>query len=561
MANPSRGIFSRNFDKQAVGRLHRSARRLRYVAFAFVLLAAIAVLLVWIQGRADGSIGTSVQVADADREQATGLEQPVPEHGAGSDDDSEPGLGERQDLVADGVFSRGEVIGNPNCILQVGRGDAYGIATALVPNGDGNSRYKVLDDSGTLFEGTLPFAANKASLGRSDSGSVLAGYGDLTLNFPRDRSIDAPEPVSFFLDGQLQYSAENAVDFGVAQDASAFFTIEPKADGSHVLKTQTLNPYSEREFDLDMPLRAGRDMEDVEYRGRGWFSSDHSDVMLLNGYYDGRPTKFYPVGNGDPVELWINNEDRPERVRIVNRHTAYYWNRDPPYGSPAFDDDRPIQSFRKVRIEWDNGVAKETTIWERRVDSGIFATLAFSDDQRYLIHHGDDNVVRVLNSETGELVFGYPTDVAIWKSTQFAGRNPKEITRSERKAYYGKESRKRLVSVEYADETSYPGNPHESRVIGNELVIQHFVQRGGSLDCRTVPATSLIDCEEKARALHGAKRIRMRSIFSLDGIRMESQATRRVPVHRGISCTGDAVAFGGLKFENGRFRYSPSSTY
>ena len=456
----------------------------------------------------------------------------------------------------DSVLSLKEVTDISSCVVRVGRGNAFWVATLLVPDGDGTSRYKVLDAGGTLFDGVLPFNAHVAHLGKSDSGSVLAGFGDIVLLHSLERRPEsAPSPVSFFLDGELLYTTEKAVDFRVAQDASAFFTLEPQLDGSHTLRIQSLHPYSKREFTLDMPLHLPQLLY-TAYRGR--FSSDFSDVMLLPGD-SSRPMRFYPVRNGEPVELWRDQGDRNSlrtrrRAEFLNRYTAYYWDID-----GSYDESRPTVLVRKMRFSWEGHDAKEVVVWERQIDSDYYGSILIAHNKKHIVFTGRG--LRVLDSETGKLAFAYPTDIPYWKSPQFAGRHPREIANSESASYKGAKARERLASVEYSDETAYPSYVSSYWVIGNELVAKNSIQRGGNVDCRMVSIESMNQCVNSAKERHGVRRTYVYDVFALDGIHMESQAIRRVPANMTIGCRGGALALDGLKFEEGRLRYLPSSDH
>ena len=460
------------------------------------------------------------------------------------------------------------VLVNP-CIARTGEGEAYGIATSLERTIEGGARFQILDDSGALLEGTLPFFPRKSRLGRSAYGSVLAGYGDVHWKehfSPFDVTGDTGA-VRVYLDGQLEYVTENAIDFGVAQDASAFFTIERASNESIVMKVRQLQPYLLREHALD-PGYPSRSPTRLLYRWR--FSQDYSDIILVPSSR-GAPTRFVPVGSGEPVEfpakLKVNNSQSLETF-FAGRHLAYHRVPDPENSSR--------QWLVKVRYDWGGEVPIEETIWKQPVGSTQNHTLVNvsfvildghrieladrvrirpSDDHRYVLL--DEDVLRVLDAETGDIVLVYPTDVPIREAPKHSRRDG-HYSFDESRVYYGEKARDFLATVEYPDEVMYPERMLHwaPTIVADKLSITHRVLRGGSLDCRTVHESDYLECIETAIEQHGAKYMWVWDVFQLNDMPSGYTSVQRIPLKVQNAGCSERVA-GDLKVKNGSLSFFP----
>ena len=448
----------------------------------------------------------------------------------------------------DGVFALDEVFDNPDCMFRPGGGAAQGTAAVVVPDESGGSRFKILDSHGTLFEGELPFNPNRAFLGRAADQSMVAAFGDIRFNSKKFRERDTPEPVRIYRDGRLEYETPKARQFAVASNGSAFVTLEPEADQTrHVLKIRRFDPHLEREYSLGkLSLNMGNH---VLYTVG--FSNDWQDVKLSSSRWS-KPLYFYPVDPASKaVAFWEGDSDKRQSSAsiIPNRFLGYHkgWDR-----SDA-DSNWPRLRFWKETYEWIDGRRQTKAYWETKHFTNAPGYAFLAHGGRYYVHRGE--VVRVLNADTGELVFAYPTATVIGNATEFMGRKPAQIKGHEKMVYYGKIRRERLESVEYPDEVSFPQSPRSVYVRGGELILYNSVLRGGSLDCRTVPSLEYQDCREKAVREHGAQYVDVLDTFALEGLSMDSQPVRRVEYVEEFSCARGDFVFQGLDLVDGTFRF------
>lgn len=113
-----------------------------------------------------------------------------------------------------------DVMGNPDCTMKPGAKQGRDLAIVVVPGQDG-SRFAVVDHSGVVFGGSLPFhAANASSFARREDGSVLAGFGGTDI-------APAARGVVVYQDRQIIFDNREATGFGLADDGSSFYVLEP----------------------------------------------------------------------------------------------------------------------------------------------------------------------------------------------------------------------------------------------------------------------------------------------------------------------------------------------
>ena len=130
-----------------------------------------------------------------------------------------------------------DVMGNPDCTMRPGAGNGRDLAMVVVPGEDG-SRFAVVDGSGRVFGDMLPFrAVRDSSFARREDGTVVAGFGGSDRPLHRDfPSLRAAPPFSLgakgvvvYQDGQVIYENGEASGFGLADDGSSFYVMEPMA--------------------------------------------------------------------------------------------------------------------------------------------------------------------------------------------------------------------------------------------------------------------------------------------------------------------------------------------
>lgn len=286
----------------------------------------------------------------------------------------------------------GDVIGNPDCVMKPGAKHGRGLAMVVVPGDDG-SRFAVVDDSGVVFADTLPFpAVRDSSHARREDGSVLAGFagGDVPprRGSPFRRSA-APfsasaKGVVVYQDGQVIYEHREASRFGLADDGSSFYSMEPMAGGVSRLVIRNLDLGVETHHDLgNLPTA---DEGNAYVLG---YSIDQSEVIIQPFPFfarnDSRQIGFYPNDGSEPRRLTMDVRGLP---RFVSSNEGYF-------ALPRPDGSTTVK--REYTYDDDGPTAVER--WSRDLGMGLI-----SDDGAWLVGRSGTEA-HVLDASTGETVF------------------------------------------------------------------------------------------------------------------------------------------------------------
>lgn len=307
-----------------------------------------------------------------------------------------------------------DVLGNPDCIMKSGAGPGRDLAVVHVP-GEGGSRFAVVDGSGVVFEDALPFhSVRESALARRANGSVLAGFGGADPPWSDSASWQAARPefgprvdgVVVYEDGHVIYDHRAASRFGVADDGSSFYVIEPMAGDVARLLIRDLDSGTETHHELaNLPPINDGHADIVRY------SADRSEVVVqpFQTFHPGRQLEFsfFPTDGGEPRRLstiyrglgWTN---------FVSSNEEYL------YGTASRDDLSTVTVKREYRHE--NGeIAEVDERWSRDLSMG-----PTSDDGAWLVGYGK-GAVHVLDASTGESLFVH--------SGQTAANHTKHSTR------------------------------------------------------------------------------------------------------------------------------------
>ena len=146
-----------------------------------------------------------------------------------------------------------DVMGNSDCLMKPGASKTRDLAIIVVSGQDG-SRFAVVDRSGVVFGDSLPFPATvKPSFARREDGSVLAGFGGIDIHGAEitDRRIGpAMQGVVVYQDGQIIFESLEAAGFGLADDGSSYYVLEPMAGNATRLVVRNLDLGVEVHHDL-----------------------------------------------------------------------------------------------------------------------------------------------------------------------------------------------------------------------------------------------------------------------------------------------------------------------
>ena len=341
-----------------------------------------------------------------------------------------------------GEFAPEEVIDNPDCGLGVGHGPSRDVAVVVLPAAEGEpagARFAVVDGSGTLFGGELPFDPNHYRVGRRADGSVLAAFADLRLNSKAFRPPDSAEPMRVYHNGQVIYETGKAWEFGLAQDGSSFFSIEPLAGEASRLVIHSLDLGTEVHHDLG---REFNPFSPYDSPYGAFYSDDAGEVVFwppqeLNGSPGGNYW-FYPVDGGGPRVVRVETADMrgrvsaanagdPRMVRVVRLPEGAHNDRFHFQSSEvAYHIEDAVPAFRrlgrepeivtdglfkvtKVRYEGygtDQG-PQRTEIWNQGVPMHVYSW-SLSPGGSWLALEGGARVW-VLDTSTGDYALAFPT--------------------------------------------------------------------------------------------------------------------------------------------------------
>ena len=419
----------------------------------------------------------------------------------------------------DGRLHPSDVLGNLECSMVPGRGSAAGTALVVLPHGPG-ARFSVVDGEGAVFGTEVPFRPNHLQLGRRRDGTPLVGLGALRLGSKRFRPLDSPEPVRVYLGRDLIYESDKAWDFRVARDASSFAVHEPTGAGGSRLVVRNLALGEERHFDLGTrmtPINAYESGHAMDYTLDGTevvFQPAHADAWGKGAHY------FYPVGEGRSQRVTVEGG---LSALLVSSGMGYFV--DP----PAERSKPGVWRVTKRRLDARAGTTED--VWQSTLDlTSFFGRLSVSDDGRWLGVHGWD--FQVLNTETGETVFEYPT----------AG--PKERQLAMLSSVLGEDP----SPADLGDLTNITFRDDRMRFL------RHF----GSLDCWTPPGEEYDDLRHRECVREHRERGRYKTVFDvydLDTLAPDAQPMCRVEVYRESGCMAGDMPLRGLRDVAGTLTY------
>ena len=307
-------------------------------------------------------------------------------------------------VSVEGELREFEVLDNPDCSIK----RSENLALITVPSDDG-AKYSVLGESGAIHTGTLPFFPNHLQMGESADGSIVWGFGDLRRNSLVFREKYASEPVRIYVDGAIAYENDKIWSFGIANDGSSFFVVEPLGERESRLVIHNLNEGAERHYDLGATYGSASDYEGVY---SSFYTLHGNEVHLSPGDWENGTHYFYPTGgSGEKRELRIEDANLYREVNLVSSVEGYFAYSD--YDSSAF-------WVMKRSVDWQTGAIR--TVWDRSGPTGIaaanlqlqttsdgaewlmFETFPYREDGR----RNADWMYYLMDARTGDLVFTFP---------------------------------------------------------------------------------------------------------------------------------------------------------
>ena len=504
-------------------------RRKAALVLSALFLAALTLAVWWIQCD-EAPISAPVSGEQPVERPA----QALIDENAGSADRMHPPLPE--DVSEAAGWKPGDVIGNPECRMLAGRDAARDTALVVVP-GDSGARLGVLDGNGLTYHASLPFVPHLLQLGKSASGSVVVGVGDLRLGSRVFREADTPEPVRIYQDGQVVYETEKAWDFGVASDGSSFYVQEPLAGDGSRLVVRNLAHGVEAHIDLGTAYPANNAYDrgfSVTYANRG------REIVFKKGGDQGRGLyRFYSVRGEDvrtirvgPIYPFIADgvadvvvDDNAFVAQIVSSEEGYF-----AYPPSTFASTGTPEKWRIVRRRFGYGDEPDTDEeWSLDIElSGYGGTMIPSADGRWVGLKAWDFVL--LDAATGETVFVFP-----------------EVDKKAQLARLASVLEKGATVADVGGVTSYSFR-------GGQLLL--YRQIGSTRSCRGKSASGF---EGYYRCVADLRRRGLYrtviDVFDLHGIEMDSQPKFRVAFDERDQCATGDFPLQGLQVHDGRLTF------
>lgn len=431
-----------------------------------------------------------------------------------------------------------EVIDNLDCRMRVGGGPAGDTAVVVLPSADG-ARFSVVDGTGEVFGGALPFHPNHWRIGKREDGTVVAAFGDLRLNGIVDRPADSPEPVRVYVAGSIVYQTAKAWDFGVASDGSSFFLHEPVgASGVSRLVLHNLDRATQDIIDLGTMFAPKAD----HWSGYGVSYADAgAEVVFWTTYEDefGRGTHWFLAADGSAARR-VRIGDKPldgdegpwensREISLPAARGALLTSSEEGYFVLGEEDGPRIA---RRRFSYEPGEEPVEEVWSVRPTQ----LRRYYDGRIVLAGNGawlavpDWNLL-VLDTTTGETLFEYP----------LAGDKEAELAR--------------LASVLPQGATvADVGGVGGVRFLGNDLLLSRKV--GSNKACVFHGMQSrrkLYEChaELRRRGVYA----RVVDIFHMETIDRFSQPDSRIEVGPDIPCGAGNHPVRGLQNHQGRLTF------
>ena len=409
---------------------------------------------------------------------------------------------------------------------------------AVVLPADSGARFAVLDGTGRVFGGTLPFVPNHYRLGKRSDGTVLAGFGNLRSNAKVFRGSETPEPVRIYEDGYVAYETDKAWDFGIARDGTSFFVHEPLPGGASRLVVRDMDAGTESHIHLGETLTPTSEYE----RNYGvFYAVDAREIMvwpLHDDFIGLGKYRFHAVRAETVREIRLGADDNRQhfpppatRIDLEQTNNALFASSEIGYFARRVERGNLTTGepwrITKRRFHFKEGekTGVDTVAWTRDLQlRGFNGRMTLSHNGKWL-SLGAWNL-RVLDTETGETVFAFPHDKAA--------------------------QRARLADV--ADESAAMaevGSMSGERFLGDRLLL--FRRIGDSTTCGALASPGHRSCLADLRR-RGVFR-EVVDVFDLNTIAIDAPPDYRVDVGADIPCGAGDFPLRGLQVHDGRLTF------
>ena len=272
--------------------------------------------------------------------------------------------------------------------------DGDPIAIVGIPSNNDGFEYEIVDQNGPVRSGKFEFAPHHIKFAVSPDGSMVVAAGRDRLH---SSEVFEPKGAEIHQDGSLIRSVQNVWDFRVAPDGNAFLTVEMDEDSQSILTIVNLKEGTEFQFDLG---------DELVPLGMHWphvlsFLPDSRYVPLIYGandildFGDYRTILFGVDGTKVTIDYqvfdWVYWESGQVGFVALN-------NKDCNYATVSKIRFGP-KGMREVL--WYQVTHEIKRIYPG--DIGVFASTPWIGLRDHTSH--------VLDRETGETVFTFPTGV------------------------------------------------------------------------------------------------------------------------------------------------------
>lgn len=320
------------------------------------------------------------------------------------------------------------------CGMARGSGSASDLAVVALGGADrfAPARFSVLGASGALLSGELDGYPFQIQVGKTPNGGVVAGFGGMSLPAVMGGwgglHLSA-RPLRIYADGAVAYERPAVLLFGVADDGSSHFFIEPEGDVFSGARDEfrARLVVSSRRHGTEARHDLGASLQDAEgflayrasYAAGG--REVHLEPLTVRIVDKGMGTHYFYAARGEspPREIRVNDRGRHDVAHFTSSEEAYFFH--------EASDGADALRIAKTRFTWGLSGGRPVLLeheeaWRRAGPVNTRADgVAVSPDGAWLLFRTgtasngrgsrpDDWGLYVLDTVTGETVFHLPTD-------------------------------------------------------------------------------------------------------------------------------------------------------
>ena len=311
-------------------------------------------------------------------------------------------------------FHPEKVLDNPECRQHPGLGPSSDVAVVLLPTQEG-ARFAAVDASGILHAGTLPFFPERYTVARREGGSVITAFGPARFEGDEIPPIDGLPPLDYalpmrvYLGDQTIFENDHIWDFGLANDGSSFYVIQPVAGETSRLTIHNLDTESTHHYDIGHlypKLERWNTWERTSNEESNYYirySLDYGELMFVPAFLGVGTHHFFPTSSDarEPRKISVSDDEGAVFSTFASSREGYFL---------LGNNDRfgPRVVIRR-EYSWPSGQA-QTETWKKTLSDGSPHSylLHLSQDGSRMLLFGDE--IQLLDTANGETLFLFPRD-------------------------------------------------------------------------------------------------------------------------------------------------------